>query len=173
MTTLLLLALAQPADPLVRLAFDPTEAKPGQTVTLRITVTLPTGHHTYPTRQPETAAAAFVTRVKFPDPGPVVFVDDVTDPKKSAAKPDPDLGVKELRTLSGTVTFTRTLVVNPAQPAGKLTLTLPELRLPVCTADGCLPPKTLKPTGTLTVLPGSMPVEVKYADAVKKALAGL
>ena len=46
MTALLLLALAQPADPLaksVRVTFDPPEAHPGETVTLKLTVTLPAG----------------------------------------------------------------------------------------------------------------------------------
>ena len=102
----------------------------------------------------------------------MVFVGDVTDPAKFHAAPDADLGVKELRTLSGTVTFTRKLVVNPAQPAGPLTVTLPDVRLPVCSDAGCRPVK-LTPSGTLTVLPGAVAVEPAHAAAVKKALAGL
>lgn len=179
MLALTLLALAQPpaADPAVKsvaVAFDPPAAKPGQTVTLSLTVTLAPGYHTYPTRQPEKAAASFVTKFKFPDAGPVVFVGDVTDPAKFTATAEPELGVKELRTVSGTVVFARKLVVNPSQPAGPLTVTLPEVRLTVCTGSECLPPRVLKPAGKLTVLPGpAVAVEAKYAEAVKKALAGL
>lgn len=175
MTALLLLTLAQSADPLaksVRVSFDPPEAHPGQTVTLNLTVTLPAGSHTYPTRQPEKAAADSVTRFKFPDAGAVVFVGEVADPAKFHATPDADLGVKELRTLTGTVTFTRKLVVNPAQPAGPLAVKLPEVRLLVCTGSTCRPAK-LAPTGTLTVRPGAVAVEPAHAEAVKKALAGL
>ncbi len=180
MTALLLLvALSQPPapDPAVKsvvVRFAPSEAQPGQTVTLLLTVTLTPGHHTYPTRQPDKSAAAYVTKLKFPDAGPVVFVGDLVDPAKFDATAEPELGIKELRTVAGSVVFTRKLVVNPAQPAGPLTVTLPEVRLTVCTAKECLPPRVLKPSGKLTVLPGpAAAVEPKYAEAVKKALAGL
>ena len=177
MSALLCLFLLQPpaAKPLApTVTFDPAAAKPGQTVTLTVTVVLPAGRHTYPTRQPDKAAADFVTTLKFPAAGPVVFVGDVTDPVKFTAKSEPELGIKELRTVAGTVTFTRKLVVNPRQAAGPLTVSLPELKLPVCEGDRCEPAKLFKPAGTLTVLPGpAVAVEPKYAAAVEKALAGL
>lgn len=163
-----------PAVKSVAVAFDPPQAKPGQTVTLSLTVTLAPGHHTYPTRQPDKAAADFVTKLKFPEPGAVVFVGDVSDPAKFATKAEPELGVKELRTVSGPVTFSRKLVVSLKQPAGPVAVTLPEVKLLVCTEAQCFPPKVLKPSGTLTVLPGpAVAVEPKYAEAVKKAAGGL
>ena len=179
MLPLTLFVLVQPptADPAVKsvaLSFDPSSARPGQTVTMSLTLTLTPDYHTYPTRQPEKSAAAFVTKLKFPDAGPVVFVGDLIDPAKFTVTAEPELGIKELRTVSGTVVFRRKLVVNPTQPAGPLTVTLPEVRLTLCTGSECLPPRVIKPSGKLTVRPGpAVAVEAKYAEAVKKALSRL
>jgi DsbC/DsbD-like thiol-disulfide interchange protein len=80
----------------VEATFEPAEAKPGDTVTLRLTVHLNEGFHTYPTRQPDKAAEAMVNTIKFPDPGAVEFVGDVTDPKDFKTKAEPELGIKEV-----------------------------------------------------------------------------
>ena len=40
----------------VEAKFDPAEAKPGQTVTFKLTVELNDGYYTYPTRQADKAA---------------------------------------------------------------------------------------------------------------------
>src|SRR4051794_13155443 len=60
----------------VEATFEPAEAKPGDTVTLKLTVHLTEGFHTYPTRQPDKAAEAMVNTIKFPDAAAVEFVGD-------------------------------------------------------------------------------------------------
>ena len=87
--------------------FDPAEAKPGQTVTFKLTIDLNDGYYTYPTVQPEKAAAGYVNLLKFPAAGTLIFDGSVIDPKDFDTKEEPDLMIKELRTLPGTVTFTR------------------------------------------------------------------
>ena len=53
--------------------FDPAEAKPGQTVTFKLTIELNDGYYTYPSVQPEKAAASYVNIFKFPAAGNVIF----------------------------------------------------------------------------------------------------
>lgn len=157
----------------VAVSFEPAEAKPGQTVTLKLTITLADGYYTYPAVQPDKAAEEMVNELKFPDPGAVVFVGSVLEPKEFKKKAEPVLGIKELRTLSGKVVYERKLVVNPSQPAGPLTVKLPAVKLNVCDASTCFPTKTVTPSGTLKVLPGpAVSIDAAYAAEVAKALAG-
>ncbi|MFO0849995.1 MAG: protein-disulfide reductase DsbD family protein [Gemmataceae bacterium] len=158
----------------IDLAFDPAEAKPGQTVTLRLTVTLADGYYTYPAAQPDKAAKDMVNELKFPDPGPVVFVGSVLEPREFNKKAEPILGIKELRTLSGKVVYERKLVVNPAQPAGPVAVKLPAVKLNVCDEKICYPTKTVTPSGTLKVFPGpAVAIDPAVAAEVKKALGGM
>lgn len=157
----------------VEAAFDPAEAKPGQTVTFKLTVALNDGYHTYPTAQPEKAAEGFVNQVKFPDPGAVIFVGPVTDPKGFVTKAVPELQIKELREYPGTVTFTRKAVVSPKAAAGAAEVKLPTFKLTVCDEKNCFPPKAVPAAAALKVLDGPpVPVEKEYAAEVEKALAG-
>ena len=64
----------------VEAAFEPAEAKPGQTVTLKLTVKLADGYHTYPVTQPAPEAKYSANAITFPKDGPVVFVGDTVDP---------------------------------------------------------------------------------------------
>jgi hypothetical protein len=156
----------------VEAKFDPAEAKPGQTVTVIITVELNDGYNTYPTAQPDKAAVGMVNSFKFPKDGPVIFVGPTADPKEFGTKAEPELGIKELRYLSGAVTFTRKAVVSPRAAAGPATTKL-NLILLVCDKDACFPPKDVPLEAALKVLPGpAVPVEPEYADEVNKALSG-
>lgn len=153
--------------------FEPAEAKPGQTVTFKLTVDLNDGYHTYPTVQPDKAAADMVNVIQFPGPGAVVFVGAVTDPAKFETKAEPDLGIKELRENGGTVVYTRKAVVTPSATSGPVTVKLTAFKLMVCDKSNCFPPKTIPIEAALKVLPGpAVPVEAAYADEVTKALAG-
>jgi hypothetical protein len=157
----------------VEATFDPAEAKPGQTVTFKLTVALNDGYHTYPTTQPEKAAEGFVNQVKFPDPGAVVFVGPVIDPKGYETKAVPELLIKELREYPGTVTYTRKAVVSPKATAGAAEVKLASFKLTVCDKTNCYPPKAVPVAAALKVLDGPpVPVEKAYADEVAKALAG-
>ncbi len=156
----------------VEATFDPAEAKPGQTVTLKLTVELNDGYHTYPFKQPDKEAGSMVNQIKFPDPGAVVFVGGVEDPKGFVSKAEPDLGIKELREYEGTVTFTRKAVVSPKAAAGPAAVKLAEFKLMVCDKNNCFPPKKVPVEAKLKVLPGpAVDVEKAYAAEVAKAVA--
>jgi hypothetical protein len=151
--------------------FEPAEAKPGQTVTLKITVDLNDGYHTYPTVQPDPAADNFVNVIKYPEPGTLVFVGKTTDPKDFDTKTEEILKIKELRVIPGTAVFSRKVVVSPKAAPGLLEVKVPEFRLMVCDKNNCFPGKKLEPVATLKVLDGpAVPVEKDFAEEVKKAL---
>jgi hypothetical protein len=90
-------APAQSAKDVVRkveAVFEPAEAKPGQTVTLKITVQLADGYYTYPTAQPAPEAKYSTNAIVFPAGGPVVFVDQTVNPAspKTNCSPTPAAG---------------------------------------------------------------------------------
>ncbi len=155
----------------VEAAFDPPEAKPGQTVTLKITVTLADGYHSYPTKQSDKNAEAMVNSLTFGPPAGVIFVGEVKDPAPSEIKAEPELGIKELKVLHGTFTYERKAVVSPKASAGELTAKVKALKLTVCDATNCFPPKTVTPEAKLKVSGSAVPVEAAYKDEVEKALA--
>ncbi len=151
--------------------FDPAEAKPGQTVTFKLTVDLNDGYYTYPTAQPEKAAASYVNILKFPAPGAAIFVGTVIDPKDFDTKEEPDLMIKDLRTMPGTVTFARKVVVSPKATAGPVEVKLESFRLSVCDKKNCFPSKVVPVAASLKVLEGpAVPVEKEFAEEVMKAL---
>jgi hypothetical protein len=153
--------------------FAPAEAKPGQTVTFTLTVELNDGYHTYPTAQPDKQAASMVNLIKFPAPDAVIFVGETQDPKDYATKEEPDVGIKELRYLTGVVIYTRKAVVSPKASAGATTVKLDNFSLSVCDKNNCFPPKKVPVEASLKVLDGPpVPVEKAYAEEVTKALIG-
>jgi DsbC/DsbD-like thiol-disulfide interchange protein len=157
----------------VEASFAPAEAKPGQTVTLRVTVHLHDGFHTYPLVQPDKGAAGMVNKLTFADNPAVVFVGTPRDPKDFQSKAEPDLGIAELRYLPGKVVYERTAVVSPKAAAGPVTVK-PTLRLSVCDKDNCFPAKAVTPEATLKVLDGpAVEVAPEYRDEVTKATGGV
>ncbi len=154
-------------------SFTPAEAKPGQTVTFKLTVELNEGYHTYPTVQPDKMAAGMQNVIKFPQPGTVVFVGKLQDPKDYLTKEEPDLGIREIRYHTGTVTYTRKAVVSPKAAAGAATVKLAAFTLSVCDKNNCFPPKQVPVEAALKVLDGPpVPVEKEFAAEVAKALEG-
>jgi hypothetical protein len=154
----------------VEATFEPAEAKPGQTVTFRLTVHLNDGFHTYPTRQPDKNARDMVNAIEFPAPGAVVFVGDVTDPPKPKTKSEPVLGIAEYHIHEGKVVYERTAVVSPTAKPGPVEVKVPVFKLNVCDAINCFPTKKLTPAATLKLLDGpAVPVDPRYADEVRKA----
>lgn len=149
---------------------EPAEAKPGQTVTFKLTITLNDGYHTYPLVQPDKKAKGMVNKITFPAAGSVIFVGDAKDPTGFDAKPEPLLDITELRTYKKTVTFERKAVVSPKAKAGDATVKLDSFVLSVCDETNCFPAKTLTPEAKLKVLDGSVEVAKEYAADVKKAL---
>jgi hypothetical protein len=156
----------------VEASFDPAEAKPGQTVTFKVTVTLNDGYYTYPLKQPEKNAKGMVNKIAFPKPGSVIFVGDAKDPDGFDTKSEPLLDITELRTYKGTATFERKAVVSPTAKPGDVTVQLDKFVLSVCDASNCYPANTLTPEAKLKVLDGKVEVAKEFAAEVKAALDG-
>jgi hypothetical protein len=154
----------------VEAAFDPAEARAGQTVTLKLTVELNDGYYTYPTKQEDKNAEGMVNTLLFPDPGAVVFVDQTADPLDYLTKAEPLVGISELRYYSKKVVYERKAVVRPTQKPGEWVVKVKEFGLTVCDANNCYPARKLTPEAKLKVLDApAVPVEAKYAEEVRKA----
>jgi hypothetical protein len=161
-------AVADSKDPVqkVEAVFEPAEAKPGQTVTLKITVRLADGYHTYPVSQPAPEAKYSTNTIKFPTDGPVVFVGATVDPAGPKTKKTDDY---EYLVYPGGGTWTRKAVVLPSAKAGAASATV-KIKLMVCDEDRCLPPKPYDLEAKLQVLDGpAVEVDPKYKAEVDKA----
>ncbi len=156
----------------VEASFEPATAKPGQTVTFKLTIDLHEGYHTYPTMQKDKNADGQVNKIAFPEGGPLIFVGNVKEPKNPDVKAEPLLGIKALHTYHGIVVYERTAVVSPKATAGEVRVALKALRLSVCDESSCYGPKTLTPATKLTITGDPVPVEKAWAAEVEKALAG-
>ena len=168
-------ALADPATDAVKkveAVFEPADAKPGQTVTLKITVALADGYHTYPVLQPADEAKFSANKITFPADGPVVYVGDIVDPVGAKTKVIDDPVAKEKYDLlyyPGGGTWVRKAVVLPTAKAGAIGSKV-KVKLLVCDADNCFPPKTVEVEAKLKVLDGpAVAVEKKYLAEVEKA----
>ena len=161
-------AVGQPADAIKKIeaTFEPAQAKPGQTVTLKLTVQLADGYFTYPLVQPAPEAKFSVNSVKFPTDGPVVFVGETLEPDGPKAKKAED---HEYLIYPGGGTWARPAVVRPAAKAGDAPVKV-RFRVMVCDEDRCFPPKNLDLEATLKVLDAApVPVEARYKEEVEKA----
>ncbi len=154
----------------VEAKFDPAEARPGQTVTLKLTVELHDGYYTYPTKQDDKNAEVMVNKLLFPDAGAVIFVGETVDPLDYLTKAEPLVGIRELRYYPKKVVYERKAVVRPTRKPGEVAVKVKEFGLTVCDANNCYPARKLTPEATLKVLDGpAVAVEAKYADEVRKA----
>jgi hypothetical protein len=161
-------SFAQPKDAIksVEASFDPPKAKPGQTVTLKLTVALADGYFTYPVLQPAPEARYSVNALTFPAGGPVVFVGETVDPVGPKTKKAED---HEYLIYPGGGTWIRRAVVLPAAKPGDEKVKV-RFRIMVCDDDRCFPPKSFDLEATLQVQDGPpVPVEARYKDEVEKA----
>jgi len=155
----------------VELTVEPAEAKPGQLVTVKLTVTLREGFHTYPLAQTDKQAESMVNKIEFPAAGAIIFVGEALDQPLAETKPEPLLGIKSMLYYKGKVTYERKAVVSPKATAGAASVAIPKFVLSICDKDSCFPPKTLAPEATVKVLDGpAVAVDAKYAAEVEKAL---
>lgn len=154
-------------------AFVPAEAKPGQTVTLQVQVQLANGFYTYPLVQNDKAAEEMINRLTVPAGNHLIAVSSPVAVSTVQSKPEPLLGIKEMRYLSGVVVYEQKFVVSP-KAAPSMQELAPALRLSVCSDNNCYPPKTVKPTATLKILNApTVEIEPAFRAVVEKALAGL
>jgi Disulphide bond corrector protein DsbC len=150
----------------VEAVFEPAEAKPGQTVTLKLIVKLASGYHTYPIVQLAPEAKYSANSIVFPKDGPVVFVGDTMDPLGPKTKRVEDY---DLLVYPGGGTWERKAVVPPTAKAG-MTTSKVKFKLLVCDEDACFPPKTFDLEASLKVLDAApVAVDPKYKAEVEKA----
>jgi DsbC/DsbD-like thiol-disulfide interchange protein len=161
-------AFGQPKDAIkkVEASFEPAQAKPGQTVTLKLTVQLADGYHTYPVVQPTPEAKYSVNKIAFPPADAVVFVGETVDPVEPKVKKGED---HEYLVYPGGGTWTRKAVLRPTAKPGEAAVKV-QFRLMVCDEDRCFPPKAIDLEATIKVLDEpAVPVEAKYKAEVEKA----
>jgi hypothetical protein len=155
------------------LTISPAEVKPGETVTVRITLQLDDGYHTYPLVQPDKKASDQVNKLTFPfsDKAGLILVGDIKGPTNPIKKAEPVLGIKEMHIFEGIVSYEQKAVISPKAQPGELTLKGTKFDLLVCDDKNCFPPKKLAPEAKWTVKMGA-PVEVakEYQEAVQKVL---
>src|SRR5262245_45672116 len=118
----------------LRIELDPPSgAKRGQTVKWRVIVDIFPGFHSYPTKQPDPAAADYVTTFEPPKSGEFVFVGDIKGPD---GKPEMQEGML-VSWVTGEGDWEGQVVVHPKAQPGK-----PKLQnrggLPVCNERNCL-----------------------------------
>jgi len=97
--------------------FEPDRAKPGETVTLKITIEPIEGFHTYPTVQPNPETVPTVNHICLPETGPAIFVGELKDPP--GAKPGLIKDFPNTFAYPGAVTFERPAVIAPTPAKGK------------------------------------------------------
>lgn len=152
----------------------PAEAKPGDTVVLRITVTLEDGYHTYPLIQSDKKAAEMVNKLTLPESNKagLIFVGENISPKNVVAKEEPALGIKEMHIVKGIAVFERKAVVSPKAQPGELEIKGMKFELQICNETNCFAPKKLLPEVKFKIKTGE-PVEVEkeYKEAVEKVIS--
>ncbi|MCZ2343677.1 MAG: hypothetical protein LC104_18065 [Bacteroidales bacterium] len=154
-------------------ACTPAEAKPGQTVTLQVQVHLANGFYTYPLLQNDKAAEEMVNKLTILGGNHLIPVSSPVAASPVKSKPEPLLGIRDMRYLTGVVVYEQKFVVSPKAAPGNQTF-VPELRLSVCSDNNCYPPKTVKPEATLKILDGpAMAIEPAFRAIVEKSLGGL
>jgi thiol:disulfide interchange protein/DsbC/DsbD-like thiol-disulfide interchange protein len=148
----------------------PETVRRGQTVTLQLTFGLAPGWHTYPTRQTDPNAGDYVTGIKITPPEGVVVVGQMQEPKP-LSKPEPDLQIKDLHYYEGKFSWRQELLVLPRATPGKKEIKA-SIRLTVCDAHSCLPPKNEALTASFTVSDAApVPVDPKYKHQVGGAVS--
>lgn len=166
-------ASAQPTfDKIVKKAsatFEPATAKPGQTVTLKVSLELLEGWSTYPTVQTDKAARSYVNKLAFPEPGAIVFVGNILDPDSPKEKAEPMASIEKMLYYPGGGIWEKKAVVLPDAKAGSLSSKV-KFKILVCDKDNCLPPRTLELEATLKVAGDPVAVEPKYKAEIEKAL---
>ena len=133
--------------------FEPATAKPGDTVTWKLTVTLLPHWHTYTNRQIDPDSSN-ITEITFRDKPELPALTTVIDPEAGSME-NPEGGAP-LRVLEGTFTWERSYKVSPQAANGPLKLAA-TARMQVCDDKHCLPADRFESTATLNITGGTSP----------------
>lgn len=151
---------------------EPRQAKPGETVTFKLTVAPKGDAWTYPAT---VAGQLSSNTIDPPKPGDLIFVGGVTDPPGWKEKPSAaDPGLTD-RYYPDPVTWELKAVVSPKASPGRKTIALGRgTQIQACNDSGCFY-SDLKnpPAAEFEVMAGpALPVDAKYRDEVDQALNG-
>ena len=158
-----------------RAEITPAKAKPGETVTYRLTLETKPGAWTYPIKS-DTGQES-LTVLRHPAPGDLIFVTNATDPAGVWENvPDEGDPLKLVTHSKSAVTWEMKAVVSPKATPGQKSVVLDkkETTLLACNKLGCVSSSfdgSDLPVAAFEVLSSDpVPVERQYKDAVEKAL---
>jgi thiol:disulfide interchange protein DsbD len=152
----------------------PKQAKPGETVQVKLTVEPKPGAWTYPAK-PKDATQPGSNRISWePHPGELIFVGDIIDPPfpKLKDREDKDKPGAKTEYYTDRVTWTLNAVVSPKATPGAKKIELAGTSVQACNEDVCLNTRKGEiPPVELTVADAPpVPVESKYAPILEKVL---
>jgi thiol:disulfide interchange protein DsbD len=132
----------------------PPQARPGDTVTYRVTAEVAVPWHIYAQADAQPEQGPRATQFDFFDPAGLELVGAWTADPEPELKPEPAFDNQIYGSHEGRVVWSRTLKVPSGTPAGRKELKA-QIYFMVCDPNGCKPPvyKTL-PTATVTIVGG-------------------
>ncbi|MCS6865816.1 MAG: hypothetical protein NZS48_12230, partial [Gemmata sp.] len=158
----------------VTLTVAPAQAKWGETVVVKLTITPKPGSWTYPV-VPNQPGQTATNLIELPEPGDVIFIGRVTDPPQQKWERKPRLGGREGEFDQVTfepITWEFKAVVSPKAKAGTTTIAFTTSTLQVCDNVGCFPATGRRlPTATLVIEEGAS--DRVHPDDLAAALAVL
>ncbi|HET6573993.1 MAG TPA: cytochrome c biogenesis protein CcdA, partial [Fimbriiglobus sp.] len=150
---------------------EPAKARPGQTVTVKLTVAPKPGAWTYPVNPPGDQLSR--NDFTLPKSGDLIFVGAVTDPPGWKAKPSILDPLQQDQYYPHEVTWELSAVVSPKAASGKKTVALKGVSLLACIEGGKCFNSRIPPSASFEVLAGeAVPVDAKYRAEVEQALGG-
>ena len=149
----------------------PAQAKPGQLVMVRLTVTPKNGAWTYPANPPEGQFA--LNEISPPRNGtdPLIFVGPITDPPGSEKKAGAIPGTSDV-VYKRAATWELQAIVSPKATPGTKSMPLNGVSVQVCKTKCFNSDRKNPPTADFEVLAGpAEPVKAEFAAEVDRALA--
>ena len=146
---------------------EPKQAKRGETVTIRFTITPKPNCYTYPLNPPPHQFAK--NTLGLPKNDVLIFVGDLIDPPGHKTKPSALDPAENDWIYDKPVTWEFKAVVSPDATPGKQSVTFRGTDLQACTLTTCLISKTAPVLEFEVLAAAALPVELKYAAEVQAA----
>jgi thiol:disulfide interchange protein DsbD len=154
----------------LRLTVEPASVARGQTATVKLTVELAPGYHTYPTVQLDKQAESYQSVFKFTNTPDYVFVGALQDPEGWKPDPNPEPPGSVIQEYLDKVTWERKIVVLPGAKPGPIKVTWLVANIQVCDERGCLNGTDLRQEATLIVTDAPpQPIDPQYREDVARA----
>ena len=164
---------AKPKDATLSLSVEPAEARPGDTVTLKVTAKLNPGWHIYTQAKTQEGDGPRKTVFDLFDPAGLEVAGDWKASRKPESKAEPAFENKVFEYFEDEVTWSIPLKVPAGASPGKKSIRL-QASYQICNAQSCsFPGRWTLPEATLTVLPaatgGADAVEARGQEARRLA----